>query len=284
MRKNVYSDLLFILVWILATFIFIIVPVFQDSIVRKILGIFSVLFIPGYVLVAALFPKNDDLDNIERAALSFGLSIAIVPLIGLLLNYTFGIKLIPILIGISIYSITLDIIALYRREKLPEDKRFTVSFKKIFKNVIIDVNNQNKTDRILTGILFLVIILSTIILVYIITVPKIGEKFTEFYILNSSSGKADNYPTNLKFDVYSNIKIGIVNHEYAIVNYTVHTVLDRDILASEDIMLGNNQTWEKNITLVPNKVGSDMKLEFLLFRDYNFTNPYRNLHLTVNVT
>ena len=65
--------------------------------IRIILGLLFVLFLPGYSLIAALFPKKKDLDTIERLALSFGLSIAITPLIGLLLNYTpFGIRLTPI--------------------------------------------------------------------------------------------------------------------------------------------------------------------------------------------
>ena len=46
------------------------------------------LFLPGYALIATLFPRKDDLDGIERIALSFGLSIAITPLLGLALNYT----------------------------------------------------------------------------------------------------------------------------------------------------------------------------------------------------
>jgi len=44
-----------------------------------------VLFLPGYTLIATLFPRKDDLDGIERVALSFGLSIAITPLLGLAL-------------------------------------------------------------------------------------------------------------------------------------------------------------------------------------------------------
>jgi uncharacterized membrane protein len=56
-----------------------------------------VLFFPGYVFITALFPEKKELDNLERLALSLGLSIAIVPLIGLLLNYTpWGIRLIPL--------------------------------------------------------------------------------------------------------------------------------------------------------------------------------------------
>ena len=62
-----------------------------DGTIRVILGLPFILFIPGYILIFALFPcrKTDQgIDIIERIALSFGLSIAVVPLIGLGLNYT----------------------------------------------------------------------------------------------------------------------------------------------------------------------------------------------------
>src|SRR5207245_4585088 len=56
--------------------------------VGNLLAIVLVLFAPGYVLVAALFPRDVEIDWIERIALSFGLSIAVVPLLGLFLNFT----------------------------------------------------------------------------------------------------------------------------------------------------------------------------------------------------
>ena len=78
-------------------------------------------FLPGYSLIAALFPRKDDLDGIERIALSFGLSIAITPLLGLALNYTpFGIRLLPILIVLSVFTISLAMGAYVRRGKIPE--------------------------------------------------------------------------------------------------------------------------------------------------------------------
>ena len=52
----------------------------------------------------------------ERIALSFGLSIAVVPLIGLLLNYTpHGIRLAPALLGLSVFTILLALVAYVRR-------------------------------------------------------------------------------------------------------------------------------------------------------------------------
>ena len=83
-----------------------------------------VLFLPGYTLIAALFPRKDDLDGIERVALSFGLRIAISPLLGLALNYTlFGIRLTPVLIVLTVFSIALAIGAYVRRSRIPEGDR-----------------------------------------------------------------------------------------------------------------------------------------------------------------
>ena len=76
--------------------------------VRWVLGSVFVLFLPGYVTVEALFPKGRELDGIERFALSVGLSLALVPLVGLLLNYTpWGIRLTPIVISLTILTLGL---------------------------------------------------------------------------------------------------------------------------------------------------------------------------------
>ena len=86
-----------------------------------------VLFLPGYSLIATLFPRKDDLDAIERIALSFGLSIAITPLLGLALNYTpFGIRLLPILIVLSVFTILLALGAYVRGNRIPEEDRLSV--------------------------------------------------------------------------------------------------------------------------------------------------------------
>lgn len=63
---------------------------------RYVFGSVFVLFLPGYSLIKALFGSKE-LDNIERFALSVGLSLALVPLAGLLLNYTpWGIRTTPV--------------------------------------------------------------------------------------------------------------------------------------------------------------------------------------------
>lgn len=84
---------------------------------RWILGASFVLFLPGYALTTAIFPQKD-LDSVERIAVSFGLSLAVAPLIGLMLNFTpWGITLTPMLICLgSITGISIAIGA-YRKAK-----------------------------------------------------------------------------------------------------------------------------------------------------------------------
>jgi len=93
---------------------------------RWVLGSVFVLFIPGYVTVEALFPKGRELDSIERFALSVGLSLALVPLVGLLLNYTpWGIRLTPIVISLTILTVGLAMIALARQYRTSAERTET---------------------------------------------------------------------------------------------------------------------------------------------------------------
>lgn len=82
---------------------------------RYVFGGVLVLFLPGYSLIEALYPKRE-LDELTRFALSIGLSLALVPLIGLVLNYTpFGIRLTPVTLSITGLTVTLLLLALVRK-------------------------------------------------------------------------------------------------------------------------------------------------------------------------
>ena len=83
---------------------------------RYVLGSIFVLYLPGSMLIEALYPRREDLESLERLALSIGLSLAIVPLIGLLLNYTpWGIRLTPIVISLATFTETMAVLALVRK-------------------------------------------------------------------------------------------------------------------------------------------------------------------------
>lgn len=83
---------------------------------RYVLGTMYVLFLPGYSLVEVLYPRERDLTPLERLALSVGLSLAVIPLIGLLLNYTpWGIRLSPVIVSSTLFTSAMLTIALYRK-------------------------------------------------------------------------------------------------------------------------------------------------------------------------
>ena len=86
MRARAWTDLIVINLLVLVLVIIILLS--PSNVLRIILGIPFVLFFPGYILMAALFPRKESMDNVQRVALSFGMSIAVVPLIGLVLNFT----------------------------------------------------------------------------------------------------------------------------------------------------------------------------------------------------
>ena len=85
---------------------------------RWLLGSIFVLLLPGYSLIKALFPTKE-LDNIERAALSIGMSLALVPITVLLLNYTpWGVRTTPVTLSLLALTIILATLALLREHQV----------------------------------------------------------------------------------------------------------------------------------------------------------------------
>jgi uncharacterized membrane protein len=272
------------LVWLITVLsvVFVLTPKLNDTILRSILSIILILFLPGYSLIAALFPKKGDLESIERFALSFGLSIVITPLIGLTLNYTqFGIRLEPFLISISIFTLLIGIIAFIRRIRIPDDEKFNIEFKNHYNRLIKSFKGESKGSKILSIVLLVSIILAISATTYVIVVPKEGETFTEFYILGAN-GKVSDYPTNLTAGQDGNVTIGIVNHEYADVNYNMIIKLNNQTIDNENITLSNNQSYEKPFKFAASNLGQNQELEFLLYKLPDNNNVYRSLHLRIN--
>ena len=283
--KPISIPLDIILVWLTTALcvIFVLTPVLNDTVIRIILGILLILFIPGYSLIAALFPKKNDLDGIERTALSFGLSIAVTPLIGLLLNYTpFGIRLEPVLISLSIFTVVMSFTAYIRRWKLPEEERFSINFKYYFNRINESFKEESRKDKVLSIILAISIVLAISATAYVIAAPKEGEKFTEFYILGLD-GKASNYPVNLTAGQTGNVTVGIVNHEYSTVNYELIIKLNNQTINDKNITLSNNETYQQPFTFTSATYGQNQKLEFELYKLPDNSTAYRSLHLWINV-
>lgn len=83
--------------------------------VRWLMGS-CMLFFPGYATVQCFFLKSKEFNNIERFALSIGLSLTLFAMVGFLLSYTpWGITLISTVTALSGLTILVSLIGLARR-------------------------------------------------------------------------------------------------------------------------------------------------------------------------
>lgn len=277
-----------------------------DSVIRTIIGLPFLLFFPGYLAIAALFPAKDDLDDIERVALSFGLSIAITPLIGFGLNYTpWGIRLTPILLSVSAFIFLAAAVSLYRRQSVADPFRPFDPMEK-WRTAWGSFQAEKGLDKALSVILILSILSSVFALGYVIAFPKQGESFTEFYVLGPE-GKASGYP-QLAVGENGTVILGLVNHEHRDMNYTimvwlvkleytdnqtvVHEMYFYDALhvdGLEHVPVNIEQQWQSqweqtydfNIFTVENPLNGSYKLWFNLFKenvsvDYTVGEDYSN--------
>ena len=84
--------------------------------IRVALGFLASLYLPGYTFIEALYPKKDELEELERFALGVGLSLALTPLVGFVLNYTpWGIRLDPITAALTLLTLALGLVGVYRK-------------------------------------------------------------------------------------------------------------------------------------------------------------------------
>lgn len=289
-KRQLPLDLLLVAGLVLLIDMLVLVPAFSVSFLRTYLGILMVLFLPGYALAGAIFPAKNDLEGIERAVVSFALSISVAPIVGFGLNSTlWGITEIPTLTVFSVFTLLMCAVAYYRRSLLPEVEAFKTPSKTYFLNIKAEILKESGStfDRALAVFLVFLVVASVGSLAYIIGNPKNGEHFTEFYIMGPNK-TIGNYPTELIKGEKATIFVGIVNHEYRTVDYTMDVKLgNRSLPLPENqkhITLGHNMSWEEPVVFTPAVEGNGTKLEFLIFNETEKKTPYRNLHLWVNVT
>jgi len=265
---------------VLVLLLIVVIILLPSNSLRIALGLPFLLFFPGYTLVAALFPKRESLEAIERVALSFGLSIAVVPLIGLLLNYTpWGIRLEPVLYSVTSFIFITSIVAWLRRKGLPEQERFGIKLQWKAPGW-----GRGALDRVLSIILVVAVLGALGMLGYVIAAPKVGEKFTEFYILGLS-GKATDYPKEVRVGEEAKVIVGILNHEHEIVTYRVELKID-GVKNNEvgPILLANEQRWEEIVSFTPDKAGDNQKVGLMLYKNEEAEPCLEPLHLWIDVT
>ena len=272
------ADLVLVVACSLALAIIIVVLPFAQP-ARVVLGLPFIFFFPGYTLTAALFPRHDDADPIERIALSLGLSITVVPLISLMLNYSpWGIRLDLVLVLVTLFIVLTATAGLILRRMLPVDEAFSVT---------VDIrlprwSQVRLADRLLAVGMMLALVAVGLTAYITATSLRSSDSFTEFYVLGPG-GKAEGYPSQLRVGETATVVLGIVSHEGQDTANRVTIMIDGETTNSiENLSLSDGDRWLEAVSLTPTHAGDNQKVEFLLYRDRE-SEPYRILHLLMTV-
>jgi uncharacterized membrane protein len=165
-------------------------------------------------------------------ALSFGVSIAIVPLIGFGLNYTpLGIRLVPILSSIIIFNVVFCALAMWRRIS-SEDPYQPFDPRELYASARSRFAAEAKVDKILTVVLRARHPLLGDRGGLVVSFP--GRRELHRVLCPRPDGKARGTHITSRQRIRSVI-LGIANHEHRTVNYTVEVWLS-------NITYANNTT------------------------------------------
>lgn len=109
-------------IWAFVVIMMVVFPIveflqagFPLVVARWVAATFLVLVAPGFALVWVLFPSRERMTGLNRFALTIAMSLFMVPVVGLILNYTpIGIEPQPIAAILAVLTICLLMVGAYR--------------------------------------------------------------------------------------------------------------------------------------------------------------------------
>jgi uncharacterized membrane protein len=314
------ADLGFVVAFVVTALLASVLPGVPDAVVRALAVPF--VFVPGYAFVAALFPharaddgEPADIDSaprrgvggVERAALSFGTSLALAGIVGSVTTLAPWVpRLQSTLVVGGVATLVVTVVGVGRRRALPPEERFRLPYDRWRTAVRAALfAPETRADVLLTALVILGVVLATSSLGYALAGPERGEAFSEFYLLTETEDGelvADGYPTDFVAGEPRSLMVGVGNHEHETVSYTVVIQIQRVRIATNSTRVVEaerlrrfsstvpaTETWRRSHRVVPTMTGDRLRLTYLLYRGEPPQRPaagnaYRSLHLWVNVT
>jgi uncharacterized membrane protein len=224
-------------------------PLTEEGLVRFVVAVPLLLFLPGYTFLSALFPGRPfrEIENTsplsrsarfgsvrsieqrgitwgERTALSFGLSLVWLPILALILAAApFPLTTEPIFATVSAFVVLAAAIGALRRARLPPDERFVPPYQRW----LVDARtafSRSPTDTVLTAVLVLSMLAAFASISYALAVPMDATESSEFFVgtVNESGDLTyDGYPATFTAGQPVELTVGIENQEGRRTDYTV---------------------------------------------------------------
>ena len=292
----------------------------SSSAIRAAVGIPLLFLAPGYVTVSALFPRSTPaqeaqadsrrlieqtrpLTDVERVALSFGLSVALLPLLGLGISLTDWTFTGPVVVG-TVTSVSLigASLAIARRRSVPPADRYRVGVGSRLAAVrtwLLDTPSSFHVAVNVVLVLSLVFALTTV--GYAFVSPQDGEQYTSLQLLTETDTGdyvASGYPSEIDAGDSIPLVIAVENREGQDKEYTVVVqeqrledgqVVERRERQRIDYWVIDERTVYGDRTITPSDDPGTVRLTVLLYDDGvpdtpTTENAYRHAYLWVDVT
>jgi uncharacterized membrane protein len=250
-------------------------------VIRFFVGLVAVLFIPGYFLQMSLFPVKEDLDTVERIALSIGISLAIIPPITLALDMSPWTKLDQTAIFASEALITtIGIVFLQiRRLGISEKDRY-------YFGITIESGEWWQSQTLLNRMMFTIFCVAMLGVFIAVLLILLGQQpaaqSTEFYILGHEQ-LAEGFPIEIERDQPITLLVGVTNRENEPLLFRIEARQNNNLIATvPPFSVEADETIEHPLIFTPTDVGEDAEVQFFLFQDESQT-PFRSLRIFLSV-
>ncbi|MDS0261358.1 DUF1616 domain-containing protein [Haloarcula sp. S1CR25-12] len=274
-------------------------PVIRETPVRVPLGLVFACFVPGYVLVTALFPEaysgGRQLDTgpvasvrsavggagitvLERCLLAVACSVVLVPAVGYLLNFTrWGVRLAPMLVVISAVTAVLALVAWGRRVRQPPERRFRPA--ELFRALCRRLIDRRETNAAVTALLVGSLAFFALSTGYAVMGGSADARYSELSLLSADGEQLVDGNLSAPVGEPRTLQLGVGNHEGREVTYTVVVLrqqvasTDREPVVREQMRLtsfevtvpaGADRTVE---TVVPLSAGESDRVVWLVYTD-----------------
>jgi uncharacterized membrane protein len=261
---------------------------------RLPLGLALVFIAPGYALTAALFVGRKDLDGVTRAALSCGLSVAVLPVLALLLHGLAGLSQqprplqpLPLVLTLSAWILACCGLALWRRHGLPAAAERYVPWGGDRPWGWPPLRPRGRGWALLGALA-----LAGPLAAWggaLITADR-SARLTEFYVLGRG-GLAEDFPRSATVGDELWTTVGIANREGQPRTYRVEVWVDEPgdqarrtrVAEHGPIAVEPGQAWEGRVAWRMPGPGEDQRVEIWLLAG-DTPRPYRQLRLWLQVT
>lgn len=242
------------------------------TLLRLPLGLVAVLFVPGYLVQAVLFPRPTGLTPISRLSYSLSFSLGLVLVIGLILNFTTGLETLYLLMTLTACGMLIIWLVWWRRTTHEEERVISPA---------MALPAPKRNAGLLLTIMLLCIGELVLLMLFLLVVAPANDNLTEFYILDPATRQAEKFPQSAKTGEPINVVLGIANREGRTQEYRVEILINGQAGGNTGgWRINPNAKLEVNLTFVPRISGEKVPVLFRLYRSGD-SKPFRTLRLII---